>query len=371
MREEIKTGHRIPTVPSFREMLSSSSRSSTAGTSAAGTSSAGTSSAGCRLSSTGSQSSMITPQSSLPGTSSSAPLDLTQTPTSSPHSSADSPAPAFQFEYEKADPFENLKKLSELFPHMTTDQLAVECIMEGPTFESLCDIAGSLLEVPLSESPRIRVDKNDEGDDLVGAALAFYKDSKFARNAPVRISIGHQPAIDTGGLRRQVLSEVFENIAMSSTIAIFDGPQDRLRPAFEASSLSSGMLTTMGTMIGHSILMDKHGFPYFVEYCYYYMAGCMDKALTCITTDDVSDSVKVLISEVRVPVCVFPIRTYNMHVICRFLHVAYSCFYWAGFCRLVGGGGVSMHLRCSYGYGRCTHGEHACAIPVLLLLHAL
>ena len=42
----------------------------------------------------------------------------------------------------------------------------------------------------------------------------------------------------------------------------------------------------------------RHGFPYFAEYCYYYMAGCMDKALTCITTDDVSDNVKALISEV-------------------------------------------------------------------------
>ena len=49
--------------------------------------------------------------------------------------------------------------------------------MEGHTFESPCDIACSQLDVPLSESPRIRVDKDDEGDDLVAAALAFYKDS--------------------------------------------------------------------------------------------------------------------------------------------------------------------------------------------------
>ena len=175
---------------------------------------------------------------------------------------------------------------------------AVKCLKEGPTFESLCDIACSQLDVPLSESPRIHVDKDDEGDDLVAAALVFYEDSKFVKNAPVRISMHHQPGIDTGGLRRQVFSEVFDNIAMSSTIAIFDGPQDRLRPAFKASNLSSGMLTTMGTMVGHSILMDRHGFPNFAEYCYYYMAGCMDKALTCISTDDVSDGVKTLISEV-------------------------------------------------------------------------
>ena len=298
-------------MPSFREIISPRSQPSTAGTSSEGCTNCCGSSSTCN---TSSQSSSITSHAlrlSLPGTSS-IPLDLTQTPTSSPHSSADSPPPAFQFQYEKADPVENLKQLSELFPHMTADQLsfiynlpkknkfdrAVECIMEGPTFESLCDIACSQLDVPLSESPRIRVDKDDEGDDLVAAALAFYKDSKFVKNAPVRISMGHQPGIDTGGLRRQVFSEVFENIAISSTIAIFDGPQDRLRPAFKASSLSSGMLTTMGTMVGHSILMDRHGFPYFAKYCYYYMAGCMDKALTCISTDDVSDGVKALISEV-------------------------------------------------------------------------
>ena len=34
-----------------------------------------------------------------------------------------------------------------------------------------------------------------------------------------------------------------------------------------------------------------------------YMAGCMDKALTCITMDDISDSVKVLI-------CLF---TWHLH----------------------------------------------------------
>ena len=102
-----------------------------------------------------SQSSTVTPRSSLPGTSSSTPLDLTQTPTSSPHSLADSPPSAFQFQYVKADPFENLKKLSELFPHITTDQLsfiynlpkrnkfnrAVECIMEGPTHLNHCVVS--------------------------------------------------------------------------------------------------------------------------------------------------------------------------------------------------------------------------------------
>lgn len=51
------------------------------------------------------------------------PLFLIQTPTSLPHSTADSP-PAFQLQYKAANPFENLK-LSELFPHLTTDQFHI------------------------------------------------------------------------------------------------------------------------------------------------------------------------------------------------------------------------------------------------------
>ena len=53
-----------------------------------------------------------------------------------------------------------------------------------------------------------------------------------------------------------------------------------------------------GTMIGHNILIDGHGFPYFAEYCYYYMAGYVDTAMTCITKADISESVKALIDEV-------------------------------------------------------------------------
>ena len=51
----------------------------------------------------------------------------------------------------------------------------------------MCDIASSQLDIPLSEGPHISVDKDDDVDDLVSAAPAFYKDSKFVKNAPVRI----------------------------------------------------------------------------------------------------------------------------------------------------------------------------------------
>ena len=44
-------------------------------------------------------------------------------------------------------------------------------------------------------------------------------------------------------------------------------------------------------MIAHSLLLDGQGFPYLAQYCFYYLAGCLDRAITCITMDDVGKGV--------------------------------------------------------------------------------
>ena len=67
-----------------------------------------------------------------------------------------------------------------------------------------------------------------------------------------------------------------------------DMSQDR------ASSLSSGMLVTLGTMIAKSFILDGQGFPYLSEYCYYYLSGQSDKALTCI-----GERIRTLLQQVR------------------------------------------------------------------------
>ena len=59
------------------------------------------------------------------------------------------------------------------------------------------------LTIPLEESPRIRLDVDDNGLDWVEAALALYKQAKFNKQAYVRVSIRGQPGIDTDGVRRQ------------------------------------------------------------------------------------------------------------------------------------------------------------------------
>ena len=159
--------------------------------------------------------------------------------------------------------------------------------------------------IPLSESPCIRVDADADDEEFVGAALSYYKHDRFNKAAYVKVSMRRQPGIDTGGIRRQFFAIVFSEIAMSRSIQVFDGPVNQLRPSFRASNLSSGLVSTIGTMIAHSLLMDGIAFPYLSEYCYYYIAGYLDKALTCITIDDVGEQVKLVVDQV----CHSPLNT--------------------------------------------------------------
>ena len=46
------------------------------------------------------------------------------------------------------------------------------------------------------------------------------------------MSLGEEPAIDTGSIQRQVFSEVFKTLAFSDKLSLFEGPPDRRRPAF-------------------------------------------------------------------------------------------------------------------------------------------
>ena len=96
---------------------------------------------------------------------------------------------------------------------------------------------------------------DDDDDDWMEAAFTFYKNKRFDKTAGVRISIRGQPAVDTGGIRRQFFSVVFRKL-ISESAGIFDGPSNRLRLAYKASMLTSGVLSTIGTMIGHSFLLD-------------------------------------------------------------------------------------------------------------------
>ena len=208
-------------------------------------------------------------------------------------------------------PQEQLQMLSSIFPSVAIPklqflleltcsvQIASDCLLQGPTLD--CIVSQLYRTCITREEPRqLRIDEDDDEDDTsrVEAAIAFYKGPRFGRHAGVRISVRHRPAIDTGGVRRQFFSEVFSNVASSEALGLFEGAPNCLRPAFRQSSISSGMLALLGTMVGHSIVLDCQGFPFLSPSNYYYMAGRHDKALSLVSLNDVSERVAYVITKV-------------------------------------------------------------------------
>lgn len=172
--------------------------------------------------------------------------------------------------------------------------------MNGPTLDSIRSLLRkSKISTAMAESPRIRLDPDDDHDDWVRAAVTYYKGTQFDRHSEVRISLRGQPAVDTGGVRRQFFSTIFERIASSDMYRIFEGPPDRLRPIFRMSNIDSGVMRTVGVMVAHSFVLDGQGFPYLSESCYYYLAGLVDKAITVVSPDDLSEQVRRLVAEVK------------------------------------------------------------------------
>ena len=126
-------------------------------------------------------------------------------------------SPGLRITYKKPYEGQELAQLAELFPAISADRLkyvyavskwkkfdhAVECLMEGPSLESLQALLAMQLIVPLSESPNIRIEVDADEEEMVGAALAYYKQERFNKEAAVRINMRRQPGIDTGGIRRQ------------------------------------------------------------------------------------------------------------------------------------------------------------------------
>ena len=102
----------------------------------------------------------------------------------------------------------------------------------------------------------------------------------------MRVCIYGQPAIDAGGVCKQFFAVVFGELACTAA---------KLLSVFNASILSSGVLSAVGTMIAHSLLLDGQGFPYLSKYCYNYIAGHCNQAVACVTIDDTGENVKLLL----------------------------------------------------------------------------
>lgn len=129
--------------------------------------------------------------------------------------------------------------------------------------------------------------KVDE-DDILGDALAYYKNPAFDARRPLRISFTGQPAIDTGGVCKEFFSAVKEQFVKGDAFSLFEGSEDNLLFSYNQQYLFAGLPKILGTIVAHSLVHQCGGFPHLAPSHYYYVAtgdAGKSSAYTCI--DDV------------------------------------------------------------------------------------
>ena len=168
------------------------------------------------------------------------------------------------------------KHLREMFPDIPEQNLRFvytlskedvcltsDCILTGPSLESPLPLLRAARISDESSGCKLQINQDEEeGDELVERVFAFYKGVKFDSKAEIRFSLKSQPAVDAGGVRRQVFAKVLKTVAFSDKLRLFEGPPNRRRTVFRISNLSSGMMKLLGCIVGHSIVLGHQGFPY-------------------------------------------------------------------------------------------------------------
>jgi len=128
-------------------------------------------------------------------------------------------------------------------------------------------------------------------ENLLMQALQIYKNPSFDPSRPLTITFDKQPAVDTGGPKREFYTQLLYSIATSdgSILAVmFEGEEGRLIPSYNSSVIYSGMMRVVGIIIAHSIVQCGVGFPYLSPVCYWYLVtGDVSKAISYCNTSDV------------------------------------------------------------------------------------
>jgi len=111
----------------------------------------------------------------------------------------------------------------------------MECLLEGPTIQGLVRLHQKMFCG--KPAAKFYIDSDDLWPDMVG----YYK-TGVNTSKPIRVILDEQPAIDTGGVRRQVFSDVFTLFANNKHFRLFEGEHCSLRPVHSANCRSSGLL---------------------------------------------------------------------------------------------------------------------------------
>lgn len=236
-------------------------------------------------------------------------LDQIQnTGTSAGSSSSNAVNPQSSYTYTPTEASDDhLQKLMSIFnENLTENQVlsvyeasgksfigCMECLSQGPTLNSLVTMLNDRMRN--CERNKVDIDPDDIWQDLV----VFYKSpSASDLSRQLRVKLGKNPAVDTGGVRREIYTTVFNQFLNNTHVRLFTGDPHSVRPIFTAESRASGLFKILGKMVGHSIAQDGIGFPFFSLPCYWYMAQGEEKATQVSSVKDVGADTNYVISKV-------------------------------------------------------------------------
>lgn len=105
---------------------------------------------------------------------------------------------------------------------------------------------------------KLRIDE----DDILNDAIAYYKSPSFDPTRPLRIQFPGQPAVDTGGVKREFFTQLKEQFISGEHFSMFEGPANRLLFKYNQQCLGAGIPKMLGTIISHSLVYLCGGFPH-------------------------------------------------------------------------------------------------------------
>ena len=181
------------------------------------------------------------------------------------------------------DPVANPVSGRNIADHMTEDT-------ERVNGENCTDVFERLRKkmLPRGMREKLKVDPEDQVMDV----YSYYKIADFDALVPISVFVKGQPAVDAGGVLRQVFGEVFVSLCNNEGIKhIFTGELYRKLPVFSNEFVVNRFFEILGKMISHSLVQGGPGFPYLSPSIYWYLAtGDLQTTLAKASCADVQNN---------------------------------------------------------------------------------
>ena len=145
-----------------------------------------------------------------------------------------------------------------------------------------------------------------DSEDVVTAALMYYKKPSLDMTRPIHIVYKGSTAIDAGGLKRQFFCDVL--LRLRDSFSLFEGSNNRLLPCYTPSAITSGLLRVLGCIVVHSVLQDGPGFPFLAPCIYKYICTeSVEEAIQCVELHDLSEPFADFMSKVCTVIHTYPL----------------------------------------------------------------